>query len=168
YLLASTRMLESERERVAAQRLQLERQMAASRHWEKKLDEVYRLRALLLQAMGRPADWSALLAGLGRSVPEGVCVTALRCEQASGSPTGEPKTPSTGGKTVIVTGYAVSHREVAALLDALQAAANLREVRCQYSTAEEINERRLTKYEIRVVLPPATPYRPPLEGGEVR
>lgn len=67
-----------------------------------------------------------------------------------------------------MTGYAVSHREVAAFLDALQGLDSLREVRCQFSVEEEINEQQLTKYEIRAVLPPAPPYRPPLEGGGKR
>jgi len=84
----------------------------------------------------RQADWPALLNGIGRSVPPGVCVTHLACGD---------------GQSLLLQGRAVSYEQVEALVRRLDDPAFFESVRLARMERRQ-DERTIVEYEIECML----------------
>lgn len=175
------RLLLSEREA-------LEHSLPAYQQYISLQQQVEQTDKLLKKAMGTPPDWAAILSGFGLHLPEGVWLTDLTLvyepgdEMAQASPGSPlpvelppappappapgPETEESGvnlgaGSELTMRGAAKSHALVAEWLDGVRQVPGLAGVFCQFVGAEGEAEDKIIYFEIKAMLQPGAPYRPP-------
>jgi Tfp pilus assembly protein PilN len=149
--------------RLQEQKAEIANKAAAYQQYGDLKAEVDSLEKLNADAAGLTPDWYYILAEVGSHIPDGVWLTDYTSifvqEQvqksdesaAEGNTEGAAATALQGELTI--QGKALSHKDVAILLENLHAVQGLDDIRCQFSTEEMLGERKIYGFEIKAALP---------------
>jgi hypothetical protein len=169
--------------RLQEQKAEIANKAAAYQQYGDLKAEVDSLEKLNADAAGLTPDWYYILAEVGSHIPDGVWLTdytsifvqeqvqksdesaaeedtesatAEQEESATAEEEQQPEVsvaaPSIQGELTI-QGKALSHKDVAILLENLHAVQGLDDIRCQFSTEEMLGERKIYGFEIKAALP---------------
>lgn len=136
-----------------AQRMELEQKEAGLQEYAAMQAQVQELEALVIEALGTPPQWEAVLAGIGVQKPPGAWLTELTAAYDE------------NGGEMVIRGLAFDNRQVASLLEELKQVNGLDGARVIFVTETMVEGSFLVQYEIKAKLLPAEPYT--LEGGGV-
>jgi Tfp pilus assembly protein PilN len=149
--------------RLQEQKAEIANKAAAYQQYGDLKAEVDSLEKLNADAAGLTPDWYYILAEVGSNIPDGVWLTDYTSifvqeqvqksdeSSAEGNTEGAAATALQGELTI--QGKALSHKEVAILLDNLHNVQGLDDIRCQFSTEEMLGERKIYGFEIKASLP---------------
>ena len=166
--------------RLQEQKAEIANKAAAYQQYGDLKAEVDSLEKLNADAAGLTPDWYYILAEVGSNIPDGVWLTDYtsifvqeqvqqsarkRCRGEHGKrsrgkryaeeeqqPEVSVAAPSLQGELTI-QGKALSHKDVAILLENLHNVQGLDDIRCQFSTEEMLGERKIYGFEIKAALP---------------
>ena len=166
-----------------AQRVEVEKEMAAYGEYVKMQAQLTGAGTLLQQAMGAPPDWVKLLTGATRQIPPDAWLTEITAaagakgaaktkppasQEASSGQTSQ-KT-DTGAQSeageITLRGLALDHGAVARWIEETRQLPGLTDVRCQYSVEESSQEKTLFKFEVKAGVLPGNPYGAPSGKGK--
>ncbi|MBF7082140.1 hypothetical protein IT084_04005 [Desulfallas sp. Bu1-1] len=147
-------------------------------------DQVTRTGSLVRRAVGTPPDWARVLAGIGLDMPVNIWLTDLsatyKVDESNKAPAGqggdnpressegqqqllnEPaqSSPDTSAGELVIRGWAFDHLAVAQWLKDLQRVPGLADIRCQFSSEENLLEQPMIQFEIKAALLPGPAYHP--------
>ncbi|MDI6907397.1 MAG: PilN domain-containing protein [Thermoanaerobacterales bacterium] len=179
-LFAAAAHSRAEAARLRAEREGLERQAAAYEQYANLRAEATRAEGLLRQVVGAPPDWARTLAGIGLYIPANVWLTdfAATCKPAEGkktAPSAPPAAPAAGaegqgatpassppppGGELTVRGWTFDHPSVARWLEEIRSVPGLTDVRCQFSSEDDLYGQPMVQFEIKATLLPGPAFRP--------
>ena len=113
-------------------------------------------------AVGGIPNWYCLLAEVGSEVPEGVWLT--ECTASYNKPEKKQaqegtendqaeSTPVTYQGELTIRGMALDHKDVAAFVKNLHAIQGIDNIRCQFSSEQEVEDQNAYEFEIKASLP---------------
>ncbi len=178
FLSFNTLQTQGEVAQMQKEHLALENQVKDYEPYVKLQTRVASAEKVVRSAMGTPPDLQQVLAGIGLYIPPNVWLTDFSTALTKGSkaasvPTAaqgdtesdakrknEPTPPTPVGE-VVLRGWTFDHLSVAGWLEEIRQVPGLTDIRCQYSTEEELEGQAMVRFEIKASILPGADYQPP-------
>ncbi|MGC7847693.1 PilN domain-containing protein [Desulforudis sp. 1088] len=180
-LIAATVQARGEAARLQEERRKVQQEAAAYQQYADMRDRMTRTEGLVREAVGSPPDWTRIMADIGRQIPGSVWLTDWKVEkkdknaqvQATQGQSGQGQSAG-GNKTaaqsaavseVVIRGWTFEHTAVAAWLDALRDVPGLTDVRCRFTSTENLHGDAMVQFEIKAAVLSGQPFQP-VQGGD--
>jgi Tfp pilus assembly protein PilN len=187
--LTSTQLINTDINRLIRERQAVEGEVQGYKQFSEMRDRLARIEGLLQKAMGTPSDLNKTLSDISLNIPLNVWLTELTLTGKDGAKTsGSGTSASTGGainKTqanrtqtnntqnptknstgqsvgeVSIKGWTFDHYSVALWLEELEKVYGLKDLRCQLSSNEKLNQDQgsMIRFEIKATLEESTKER---------
>ncbi len=157
YLLSATLHMRSEVAELQKQRALVESRIESYAPYAAIQADVIAKAALLKTAMGKPPEWSVMLASIVEHIPENIWLTDMTVNYP---PPGDTEQKG----QVTMRGATFDHPSTALWLSNIKEIPGVDNVRCVFSTEESQMGQELINFEIKATLLPGSEYEP-LEGG---